>query len=117
MNQSEDDEALAQRLREHLRASETLDPVVRARLSAARARALEPAHSKSWAWLGAGGLLAASLLAALLVPQFIAQKEQAPDLAQAEAFEWMFDDDTAADPEFYEDIEVLTWLVTGDERA
>lgn len=117
MNEPEDDEKLAQHLREQLRASETLDPVARARLSAARARALEPARSKPWAWLGAGGLVAASLLAALLVPQLATRIVQAPDLAQAEAFEWMFDEDTAADPEFYEDIEVLTWLASGDERA
>lgn len=114
----EEEERLAQTLRERLRASEGLDPVARARLSAARARALEPARPRTWAWAGAGGLVAATLLAALLVLRPATMPTPPADLAQAdEAFELMFEDDTALDPEFYEDLEVLSWLAGGDEHA
>ena len=118
MNEA-DEETLARALRERLRASETLDPGARARLSAARARALEAARSRSWAWMGAGGLVAASLLAALLVLRPSATPPTSADVAQAdEAFEWMLDqDDPALDPQFYEDLDLLHWMAEGDDRA
>ena len=117
MNEADED-VLARALCERLRASEALDPVTRARLAAARALALEPARARPWAWAGVGGLVVASLLAALLVLRPEAGTNPQADLARAdEAFELMFEDDAALGPEFYEDLDVLHWLAEGDEHA
>ena len=119
------DEEFARGLRERLQQTESLDAVARARLSAARARALgaqAQAHPhRGWAWGGAGALLAAGVLAAVMLPQMRSEPGagDVADVAHAEALEFLFDDDgeAALEPEFYEDLDVLTWLAEGDGNA
>jgi hypothetical protein len=111
----ERDRALAQRLRVQLRASEDLDYVTQARLSAARARAVarvgETTASRhtGW-WVATGGLTAAAVLAVMLVlrtPQSVAPT--------ADAFELLTDD---VDPEFYQDLDLYQWLAdSGADNA
>lgn len=116
-----EDQDWQRRLGERLRASESLDAVTRARLSAARARALADAarDEGSRSWIKAGALIgAAAALVAVVMLRQPSEPQPAPRLAQAETLELLLDDDSApADPEFYEDLEVLRWLAQADEHA
>jgi hypothetical protein len=104
----ERDRALASQLQPRLRASEELDAITQARLSAARARAVAQAFDKTsprhtgW-WLASGGLTAAAVLAVMLVlrtPQAVAP-------TTADTLELLTDD---VDPEFYQDLDMYQWL-------
>jgi hypothetical protein len=107
----ERDRALAQRLRQRLRAGEELDYVTQARLSAARARAVAAAEvvrghavaPRHTGWWAAGGLAAAAALAVLLV----VRTPHAVVPATADALELLTDD---VDPEFYQDLDMYQWL-------
>ena len=123
----DDDDMLMGELRERLRASsDTPDAVVRARLSAIRARAIA-LRARAPAWrVAAGAALAASLAAAVIVlrPDTVHPPRQSPAgdevVAQSGLLELLTDDDEEGDDpvmeaEFYEDLDVLTWLA-GDHK-
>lgn len=102
----ERDRALARKLRAQLRASEELDYVTQAKLSAARARAVAATHRPTGWWM-AGGLTAAAVLAAVLVlrtPQAIAP-------SGTDTLELLTDD---LEPEFYQDLDMYQWLADSD---
>ena len=103
----EHDRDLARRLRAQLLASEELDPVTRARLAAARARAVgesgaTAARHTGW-WLATGGLTAAAVLAVMLV----LRTPQSAVPTTADSLELLTDD---VDPEFYQDLDMYQWL-------
>jgi hypothetical protein len=102
----ERDRALARKLRAQLRAGEELDYVTRAKLSAARARAVAATHRPTGWWM-AGGLTAASVLAAFLVLRM--PNSAAP--STADTLELMTDE---LDPEFYQDLDMYQWLADSD---
>jgi hypothetical protein len=99
----ERDRALAQKLRTQLRASEDLDYVTKARLSAARARALAASRRPAGWWFATGGLTAAVLLAVVMVVRI----PQAAAPTMADALEMMTDE---LEPEFYQDLDMYQWL-------
>jgi hypothetical protein len=121
----EDEETFARELQARLRQAEDVDAVTRARLSAARARALDAAKRPrvAWApWTALGGLVAAGLVAAavLLRPESnpLMQGDLPRDIAPGEFFELVLDDDDpTADADMYEDLDVLVWLDGGDAHA
>jgi len=106
MNEFEDldpaDRALAQKLQERLRATEDLDYVTRAKLSAARARAVSALPRRTTWWMATGGLTAAAVLAVVLVLRM----PQATTTT-ADALELMTDE---LEPEFYQDLDLYQWL-------
>lgn len=116
-----DDDEFSRALRDQLRASENLDAVTRARLAAARARALDARPASAWTgarlWVGGGSAVAAALLVALVLVRTDRSTTAHEAMAQADALELMFDEEALPDPEFYEDVDVLTWLAEGDDRA
>jgi hypothetical protein len=93
-----------------LRASERVDAVTSARLSAARARAIAAAGSspayRAWALSAA---IAAALLLAVALPNRAPPPAAAPpaDVAAGDAVELLTDDQ---DPQFYQDLELYQWL-------
>ncbi len=103
----ERDRRLAIQLQERLRASEQLDFVTQAKLSAARTRALAAAPRHTGWWLATGGLTAAAVLAAMLV-----LRAPQPLPATADALDLLTDD---VDPEFYQDLDLYQWA--GGNRA
>ena len=105
------DRALAQKLRAQLRATEDLDYVTQARLSAARARAVAASRRPAGWWFATGGLTAAALLAAVLVLRV--SPTSAPSMA--DSLELMTDE---LEPEFYQDLDLYQWLAdTGADSA
>ncbi len=127
----DDDKALARELRARLRASSDMpDAVVRARLSAVRARAIASrVRSPAWNWAAAGAAVAASLVAAVIALQPDAgfpprQPAAGGDdvVAQSGLLELLTDDDGEGDDpamevELYDDLDVLTWLAGGEKNA
>jgi hypothetical protein len=99
----ERDRALAQKLRTQLRASEDLDYVTQARLSAARARAVAASRRPAGWWFATGGLTAAALLAVVLVLRV----PQGAAPTTADSLELMTDE---LEPEFYQDLDLYKWL-------
>jgi hypothetical protein len=102
----ERDRALARKLRAQLLASEELDYVTQAKLSAARARAVAATRRPAGWWM-AGGLTAAAVLAAVMVLRV-------PDAAApsaADTLELLTDE---LDPEFYQDLDMYQWLADPD---
>lgn len=119
-----DDCAFAQRLRDQLRESETLDYVTAARLSAARRRALAgeagsawlrsswgPRASGRWSVLVSAGAAALALLIAVWMPTqtppALEAERAMPRMAQADTFEVLLDENEL---EFYEDLDLYRWL-------
>lgn len=108
---TEPEQRLALALQAKLRGSEELDYVTRARLSAARARALDAARRPARTWLFASsGLTAAVALVAILLWQPHLRGPSGIDASpgsQAEALDVLTDD---VDAEFYEDLDLYRWL-------
>lgn len=123
MKESDDDAQLQQTLRTALQSSESPDAVVRARLSAARARAVDgQRRSSAWPWAVAGAASVAAIAmwgGITLRPHVDMQGAAHPDdLAQDELFELLTDDnDPLQEAELYEDLDVLTWLSEEEDRA
>ncbi|MEO8307711.1 MAG: hypothetical protein ABI616_06685 [Pseudomonadota bacterium] len=106
----ERDRALAQRLRAQLRASEEVDYITQAQLSAARARAVAATPRHTGWWLATGGFTAAAVLAVMLVT-----RTPQPVLpGTADALELLTDD---VDPEFYQDLDLYQWLAESGEGS
>ena len=103
----ERDRALARKLRSQLRASENLDYVTQAKLSAARARAVADARRPAGWWFATGGLTAAALLAVVLV---LRMPQTAPP-STADSLELMTDE---LEPEFYQDLDLYQWLADSE---
>lgn len=107
------DLAFARQLRDALRDSETLDYVTRARLGAARARAVAEARKPrglgATHWLGLGGALAAGLLVAVLAPwrAGVPVPVAPTSIAHGDTLELLLDEN---DPEFYEDLDLYRWI-------
>ena len=118
------DRAFAQEARLRLRASETLNYVEAARLSAARAQAREALTanrhgSPAWAWLAVPAALAAVTVSILRFSPFettaysqsaVDVQAQAPidvNVTDTAALEWVSDE---AGPDFYRDLEFYEWL-------
>lgn len=119
-----DDDRFAMEVQTRLREGEAPDAVIRARLSAGRARAVAArARPPVWTWATAGMALAASVAVAVLIARPPAGTDAADhdDVAQGEMFELLLDGDDDDDPvleaELYEDLDVLTWLAEDDERV
>lgn len=116
MNHEHDDRMEA--LRRALRDSEQLDMVTRAKLSAARARAIDAARrpARPWLWAVPAGATAV-LVAALWMPgtPTTAPLPQAPGTAVAsEALDVLTDEQS---PDFYQDLELYEWLDREAGRA
>lgn len=110
MNTEHDQELL--QLQRLLRDSEKLDMVTSARLSAARARALDAARTPARPWLWAVPAAAtAVLVAALWVPNAPVSVPAAPVAAgntvASEALDVLTDEQS---PEFYQDLEMYEWI-------
>lgn len=113
MDVNPQDEALARRLAAALRDSEqNLDAVTRARLAAARARAVAAAAPPAWR----GWALPAALAAGLAVYAVLPLREAAPvrPAEPALALELMADE---LGPEFYRDLDFYQWLQTQPAHA
>ena len=118
------DLAFAQRARQKLRASETLNYVEAARLSATRAQARELLDTKhhqlsAWGWLAAPAAMAAVAFSLFRFDP-AAPLSQSPPTAEvlvqlstdvnapaADALVWVSDE---AGPDFYRDLEFYEWL-------
>ena len=99
----------AARLREQLREGDELDFVMRSKLAAARARALEVVAPRTGWWYATGGVAAAAVLALLLVlPR--GGPEAVPSY---DALEVMTDE---LEPEFYQDLDLYRWLAEDPEN-
>jgi len=103
----ERDRALAKKLRAQLLANEDLDFVTRAKLSAARARAVAESRRPAGWWFATGGLTAAALLAVTLVLRV--PQPAAPTIA--DSLELMTDE---LEPEFYQDLDMYQWLADSE---
>jgi hypothetical protein len=104
---------LALALRSRLRASEGLNAVESARLSAARLRAREAlatprSAAMPWFWVALPAAAVAAVAVMMLRPQAV--PEMAPPVVNAmapDALMWMSDE---AGPDFYRDLEFYQWL-------
>jgi hypothetical protein len=106
---SRDEERLALQVRRHLREGDELDPVVRSRLAAARARALEAAAPRRRHPLFAAvGSVAAALVLAVLV---LLPERGGPEVQAFDAIEVVTDE---FGPEFYEDLDLYRWIDAED---
>lgn len=110
--------ALALRLRQRLRDSESLDFVTTSRLSAARARALDgrDAGRRSTWWWASGGLAAAAVavIAVLVFAPALRTPGVVAEPAAADSLDILTDD---VDPELYEDLELYRWLAQEGNRV
>lgn len=109
------DQALGDALAKALRQSESVDEITRARLVAARARALDTDRAGTWKWLGAAGALATLLLLALWMPQLAVPVHGNPP--DAEMLEMLASENGALDPAMVEDLELLTWMDEPEDSA
>lgn len=116
MNHEHDDRM--ETLRRALRDSEQLDMVTRAKLRAARARAIDAARAPARPWLWAVPTAAmAVLVAALWMPgtPTTAPLPQVPGTTVAsEALDVLTDEQS---PDFYQDLELYEWLDREAGRA
>ena len=118
------DRAFAQQARLRLRASETLNYVEAARLTATRAQAREllmtnPRKAPAWAWLAVPAALAAITVSILRFSPLVANESMPPgavlqaqttidvNVTDTAALEWVSDE---AGPDFYRDLEFYEWL-------
>ncbi|MES2683279.1 MAG: hypothetical protein V4650_07125 [Pseudomonadota bacterium] len=118
------DRAFALQARLGLRASESLNYVEAARLSAARAQAREVLMNKrggspAWAWFAVPVALAAVTVSVLRFSPFVAPESGLPavglqvqatidvNATDTAALEWVSDE---AGPDFYRDLEFYEWL-------
>jgi hypothetical protein len=117
------DDTFVRALQKRLREAEAPDAIVRARLSAARARAIGGVRTRGprWIWTMAGAALAASVTVALLVLHPLGRMDasEQDEVAHGEMFELLVDDDEdpILEAELYEDLDLLTWLAAEDERV
>lgn len=110
------EQALAARLRADFdRAAADTDAVARARLAAARRRALDAAApTKRRAPLWAGAALAAGVVAALTIQWWPASDATVAPSTDPDALEWLVAEEN---PELIQDLEFYEWLDSEVSRS